>query len=429
MLLSIAAVAISTALLIVVASLFTGFIAAYEQSAVDAIGDVVLTPPAKLPKYSLLIEQLETLPVVEAATAVLTSDGLIHLGGGNVRAVLIWGIEPNKRGKVTAFDKSLVGGDASLNRDAHEHAGDGAAGAVVGIGLITEPNELTDEYDMAAVGRVVGRQAVLTSGSVTQADNTQQRQFKRRTLKVDIADAAFTGVYWLDSKVVYVPIDDLRRALYPDQQEPFAEQLQIKLTPGADADAAIAQIRGVWRLFAAEQLGWEDYLIRGTDIFTSKWMQHRFVAELRKQMGVLLLIFGVVSFSVVLLIFCIFYMIVETRRKDIAIVKSCGAGSCSVAAVFLGFGGCIGAIGAAIGAVLGYIVTTNINVIEGWIRVVFGLKLWKSSVYLFSKIPNEVNWNWATAIAISAIIAAAIGAIVPAISAAITRPVNVLRYE
>ena len=41
-LLSIAAVALSVALLIVVASLFTGFIGAYEQSAVDMLGDVLL---------------------------------------------------------------------------------------------------------------------------------------------------------------------------------------------------------------------------------------------------------------------------------------------------------------------------------------------------------------------------------------------------
>ena len=42
-------------------------------------------------------------------------------------------------------------------------------------------------------------------------------------------------------------------------------------------------------------------------------MQSRYVAEFRKQMGVLLLIFGVVSLSAVLLVFCIFYMIVETQ--------------------------------------------------------------------------------------------------------------------
>lgn len=44
MFLSIAAVALSVSLLIVVSSLFTGFINAFEQAAVEAIGDVVISP-------------------------------------------------------------------------------------------------------------------------------------------------------------------------------------------------------------------------------------------------------------------------------------------------------------------------------------------------------------------------------------------------
>ena len=47
--LSIAAVALSVSLLIVVASLFTGFINAFERSAVEMLGDVVLGAPAGLP--------------------------------------------------------------------------------------------------------------------------------------------------------------------------------------------------------------------------------------------------------------------------------------------------------------------------------------------------------------------------------------------
>ncbi|MHC4344636.1 MAG: hypothetical protein ACYSUP_08130, partial [Planctomycetota bacterium] len=46
-LLSIAAVVLSTALLIVVSSLFTAFINAFERAAVQAIGDVIVTPPFK----------------------------------------------------------------------------------------------------------------------------------------------------------------------------------------------------------------------------------------------------------------------------------------------------------------------------------------------------------------------------------------------
>jgi lipoprotein-releasing system permease protein len=110
-------------------------------------------------------------------------------------------------------------------------------------------------------------------------------------------------------------------------------------------------------------------------------------------------------------------------------MKSCGAGGVSVAAIFIGFGGFIGTAGAALGTVLGYIFTKNINTVEEWIRIIFGLKLWKASVYVFSRIPNEVDWQAVVWIVLSAIAGAAIGAALPAISAALTRPVNVLRYE
>ena len=141
------------------------------------------------------------------------------------------------------------------------------------------------------------------------------------------------------------------------------------------------------------------------------------------------MIFGVVSLGVVLLIFCIFYMIVRLKQKDIAIIKSCGAAGSSVAWIFVGFGACVGIAGSGVGVVLGYVVTKNVNTIEEWIRIIFGLKLWKSSVYLFSKIPNEVDWASALYIVLSAIIAAAIGTLIPAIVAAATKPVQILRYE
>jgi ABC-type lipoprotein release transport system permease subunit len=48
---------------------------------------------------------------------------------------------------------------------------------------------------------------------------------------------------------------------------------------------------------------------------------------------------------------------------------------------------------------------------------------------MFSKIPNEMDWTAAMPIVIFAVIAAAAGALVPAIIAARTRPVEVLRYE
>jgi lipoprotein-releasing system permease protein len=430
-LLSIAAVAISCALLITVASIFTGFIDAFEQSAVNAMGDVILSPGGDIKDYQELTRELEELKEVKAAAGTLSTQGLLHLGKGNVRAVEIWGIEVQKEGKVTTFEKSLLKGKAT-----EPQAEGNATEGYIGIGVLAEPNEQTDEYDFNAVEKMIGRQAVLTTGSTSPTtggsaakEENGEKQFKRRTIQFTIADVVFTGIYYLDSRLVYLPIDRLSKAIYPEQDQPFARQIHIKLRNGADTASAIAQIRGVWETFASQKLGWGQQQIQWARIETARQMQARYVAEIRKQMGVLLLIFGVVSLSAVLLVFCIFYMLVEHRRRDVAILKSCGATNISVAIVFIGFGGCIGVIGAGLGTALGYYITRHINAVDEWIRIIFGLKLWKASVYMFSTIPNEVDWQAVAWIAVAAIAGAVLGATIPAVSAAITKPVSILRYE
>ena len=430
--LSIAAIALSVSLLIAVASLFTGFINALRQAAVETVGDIVLSPPVKFTKYGLLIERLEQTAAVEAATATLSAPSLLHLGKGNVRAVTVWGIEPGRRARVTGFKQFLRRQGQSDEEPSFEVPGvPERVGGFVGIAVVAEPDEKTDEYDFGAIEKMVGEQVILSTGAVpgAQESTSTRAQVKRRTVKFTVADIVFTGVYELDKKFVYLPIEELQEKLYPNQSGRVANQIQIKLSPGTRADVAIAQIRGLWQGFVDEQLGGDPYLRKYTDIETARQMQSRYVAELRKQMGVLLLIFGVVSFGVIVLIFCIFYMIVRLKQKDIAIIKSCGAPSGSVALVFVGFGACVGMVGSGIGVVLGYVVTKNINAIEEWIRIIFGLKLWKSSVYMFSKIPSEVDWSSALPIVLLAIVAAATGTLIPAIVAARTRPVEILRYE
>jgi lipoprotein-releasing system permease protein len=442
-LLSTASVALSVSLLIIVASLFSGFIDAFEQSAVQTIGDVVLSAPVKFAKYPLFIERLEKLNAVEAATATLSAQGLLHIGKGNVRAVTIWGIEPARRAKVTGFKQSmlrqkLAPGDPSFEipppfMSSTEDTEANKIGGFVGIGTLGEPDEKTDEYDVAAIEKMIGQPVVLTTGAVTgQKDSSSgevSERFRRRTVEFTIADIVFTGVYDLDKRLVYLPIAQVQRILYPNENAEVADQIQIKLRDNTQAESAVAQIRGVWQVFAADQLNWDTNFIRYTQVETAKQLQSRYVVELRKQMGVLLLIFGVVSLGVVVLVFCIFYMIVRFKQRDIAIMKSCGAASSSVACIFLGFGVCVGTLGSCVGAVLGYVITKNINVVEEQIRIIFGLKLWKSSVYMFSKIPNEVDWGSAFSIVLLAVMAAAIGTLIPAVVAARTRPVEILRYE
>jgi len=429
--LSIAAVALSVSLLIVVASLFTGFINAFERSAVEMLGDVVIGPPpgGLFEKYPAFVARLEQADFVKAATGTLSSQGLLHVGRGNVRPVSIWGIEPQRRAAVNGFKDVLL-----RQRDLPEPPSFVVPGApekpggFVGIGVVAEADPDSDEYDQAAVLKdMIGRRVVITTGTVDD-DPDGQATPRRKVIPFSIADVVFTGVHDLDSGFVYVPIETLQEALYPDVNAP-ATTINVKLQPGVDPELAVTQIRGLWKVFAAEELDWSTWRVDMTDVVTALEMQRQYIVELRKQMGLLLVIFGVVSFSVVVLVFCIFYMIVRLKRRDIAVIKSCGAASVSVAWIFLGFGVTVGLLGAGIGAVLGYVITKNINAIEDGIRVVFGLKLWSSSVYMFNKIPNEVDWVSSLPIIGLAVAAAALGALTPAIIAALTKPVEVLRYE
>jgi ABC-type lipoprotein release transport system permease subunit len=415
-----------------VASLFTGFIAAFQQSAVEMIGDVMMAAPSgtKFTKYPQIIERLEKLDIVEAASATLSSEGLLHLGHGNVRPVSVWGIQPERRARVTQLKKILIlqsqlPGEPSF---AVPNA-PGEIGGFVGIGVVSEPNEQTDEYDrQSALKQSIGERVYVTTGTMDSGEGSDQLP-KRRVIPFRVVDLVFAGVHDLDSGFVYLPIDALQKELYPDEKGDVATRISIRLKPGVDPYEAVNKIREFWGDFARQELGWNAFNIADTDVYTAQQLQAQYVAEIKKQMGVLLLIFGVVSFSVVVLVFCIFYMMVKLKQRDVAVIKSCGASNSSVIGLFLGFGVSVGVAGSGIGAVLGYVITKNINTVEGWIRVLFGLKLWKSSVYMFDKIPNEVDWASSLPIVGLAIAAAAIGALIPAIVAARTRPVEVLRYE
>jgi lipoprotein-releasing system permease protein len=430
-LLSIAAVMLCCALLITVASLFTGFIRAVESSAGDYLGDVILSVPQgrRIEEFPELLKQIRQVPSVEAATAVLGGNGLLLTGPGQVRPAQVLGIDLQSRLKVSPLKEALVRQKKISPEVISFTPGQmpsETVGGFVGIGLIASPDEITDSYDMQKVRSFFGQKAAMTTGTLieNETSDASSPRYVRKVLHFTITDVVQTGVYEFDQNFVYVPIEALSSLLYPDRK-PCADAVQIRLAKGTDEETAMAMIRGAWLQFAQGRISWAD----AATVESSRQMQARLIAEYRKQLDMLMLIFGIVSFGVVLLVFCVFYLIVMTRQKDIAVVKSCGASSLSVAGMYLSFGLVNGIMGSVLGAALGWLMTRNIEILEKGITAVTGLKIWKASTYLFTKIPNEVNWTWAAWICLAALIAAAVGALIPAIAAARIQPVKILRYE
>ncbi len=428
-LLSIAAVGMSCALLISVASLFTAFIAAFEAAKAEHMGDVMIVPyRGPVAEVDDLVRTLEADPAIHAASGVLEAQGLLLIGQGNVRAAQIWGIDLAGRCRMSRFGEFLLHQSASIEPTFGAPDVEPLGGGFVGIGLLASPDEQTDEYDREAVLReYLGRRAMLTTGRAEREPlegTAGGVRFKRRTVKFTITDVVFTGLDDFDRHYVYVPLEVLSETLHPGRG-PVADSIQVRLADGLSQEQGREVVRRLWMQWAAGRDPWAAQAV----IRTAREHQAALAVEYKKQMWMLMLIFGVVSAGAILLIFCIFYLIVLTKQKDIAIVKSYGLGSWGVAGLYVVFGLVIGLAGAGLGVVLGWAVTHNVNTIEHWISVVFGLKLWKSSTYMFSQIPNQVNASAVLWVSVAAVLAAAAGALIPAVAAARVQPIRILRYE
>jgi lipoprotein-releasing system permease protein len=267
-----------------------------------------------------------------------------------------------------------------------------------------------------------------------------------------LSDATSTNYYWLvddshtdmyqaDQNTVYLPFDVVQKQLAMDAQ-PFTNavtgkpdvvparcnEILIRVKPGVDPRSVKAQISAV--VDDVQQkfgLNYSDF----NPITVQTWDEHQqeFLNAVEHEESLLVILFAIISVVAIFLVFCIFFMIVMEKTKDIGIVKSVGATSGSVAAIFLGYGLSIGIIGGGLGLLLAYLVVHNINELHAWLAAKTGYEIWSAKTYIFDTIPNTMEPRTVAVIVAVAVLSSVLGALVPAIRAARMNPVEALRWE
>lgn len=256
------------------------------------------------------------------------------------------------------------------------------------------------------------------------------------------ADDSRTGIYEIDSLCLYVDFEMLQHKLAMDPQlredgtltRPRANQLLIGLQSGVDINAAKEKITTAWRDFHAtlptDIPDVDSRALSYVEVYTWEDLQRQFIAAVEKEKVLVTILFALISIVAIVLVGCIFYMIVEKKTKDIGILKSLGASSGGVGAMFIFYAGVVGVVGSALGVIAGAIFVWNINEIQeglAWINP--QLRVWSAEVYSFDVIPNVVKRADALWVAGVAVLASILGAIIPACIAASVWPVKALRYE
>jgi len=142
--------------------------------------------------------------------------------------------------------------------------------------------------------------------------------------------------------------------------------------------------------------------------------------------------FFALSFMVVVAAFNILsslVMLVRSKTRDIAIMRTMGAGRQSIIKIFVTTGFTVGALGTFAGLALGALVLTFRQSILTFISWATGQDLWNPEVRFLTELPARTDpWEVFGIVAL-ALILSFLATLYPAFKAANTDPVQVLRYE
>jgi lipoprotein-releasing system permease protein len=216
-----------------------------------------------------------------------------------------------------------------------------------------------------------------------------------------------------DASFVFVPIKKLQelRGMHNS-----VSQIQIKLKPGVDLDMVRDRIRAA---FSPHLYG----------VYTWRDKQGPLLAAVQTETAILnvllFLIIAVAGFGIL----AVFFMIVVEKTRDIGILKSLGAPATGVMGIFLTYGLSLGLVGAGAGLVIGLLTVRYINEIANFLSLITGQPVFDPQIYYFYSIPAIVNPFTVAWIVAGAVFIAVMASVLPAMKAAMMRPVEALRYE
>jgi len=476
---SLIAVTLCTAMVLVVISVMGGWLRMFRDSFHGLTGDIIVHGESStgFPYYQEMSDRIAAIKGVTAVVPEIDAYGLINIQ--HIRTgVSIKGYPATQIGQVNSWPQSLYRQYQELLDEADDKSNGlndqqraalrQKAAAVTSHDVFAKPLDAQTYRDMrpdaktdvsqwpgmiAATGVVGFRKgqdgAIIRNVDLTDfwarltvmpiSPTASAIDFKPVPRNYWLVDDSHTKIWEVDETTVYVPFDILQKDLQMDSSQAVdartgkpitiparTTDLNVAVASSADVPAIQAQIKRIVDDVVAEKKISENYPI---DVQTWEESKSNYLHAIEREKALVTVHFSLISVVAVFLIFCIFYMIVAEKTKDIGVIKSVGATNAGVAQIFLGYGLAIGLVGGGCGLLVGYLVVHNINYLHAEMGKLLGIQIWTAETYAFDTIPNTMNPREVAVIVAVAVISSVLGALVPAMRAAWMHPVEALRWE
>jgi len=169
----------------------------------------------------------------------------------------------------------------------------------------------------------------------------------------------------------------------------------------------------------------------GNELIVIDWKKRNsaFMSALAVEKNVMFIILSLIILVAAFNIISSMIMLVQTKKSDIALMRTMGASKYVIIRIFVLTGSIIGLLGTFTGTILGIVISSNIESIRNFLTNILGSELFSAEIYFLSKLPSNININEVIMVICVSIFLTLLASIFPAWKASRISPAEALRYE
>ncbi len=386
---SLVAVMLGVAVLIVVMSVMNGFRAELFDKIVGLNGHAVVQGyGGRLPDWQDIMKQAKATPGIVSATPLIEQP-LAASYNGRMAPILVRGMRVADITENKVIKNKVLAGKLS---DLSPGSGKVAIGA-----------RLAEE-----MGVSVGDSLSLlsTDGQATPFGTVP------RIVSYTVAAVFEVGVYDFDKLYVMMPIEDAQTLLLLGDAVGMIEVDTVDADRVGEILAPLVK-KTIGRAVIA------DWRSMNASLFEALAVD-RVVSFFVLSLIILVAVFNICSSLI---------MLVRSKSRDIAIIRTMGASRGSLVRIFVSVGVAIGGLGILAGTMLGFIILYFRQSMVNGIQFLTGKNLWDPSIRFLTELPAKTDPKEVIGILLLTFLFSFLATLYPAFKAAGTDPVQVLRYE